>query len=319
MTSKRLYTHILRNLFHEQAAEIVPLLMPRFRIEGTFEVELPSLESTPRATSPSDIEEELVGMALPGATVVESYDTTLIEQSGQFERVYRVQDSDSNDSRYLIAQFQTDHETRELPFDLMQTMLQVEMNMEDAADPPVVYDNDDDDEFNLQNELQRAANKGNTPEDEKSAADYEKRKAAKPRGTHVTSHIYPVIVCPFPSAIPAPIRSELFGVVLMQFQFKRVDLWERDAREFLNIHASATYFLLPCMKNADATLLHLAIEELVQRFQGNDLELGRHLTGMNLLLQGSETMAEEEKQAAQVHLQRFAQLITHDSTDGDDA
>lgn len=292
MQNKRPYTHILKNLFHEQAEEIVPLLMPRFRIEEIFEVELPDLESTPRATQPSEVEKGLVGLILPGATVVESYDTKWIEHSGQFERAYRVQDSESDRSCYLVTQFQTDHETRELPFDLLQTMLQVEMNREDATDPPVIYDNDDDDEDSLLDVLRELGDndegdKGDAQKDEKHPAEDKDEKEQKPRGTHVTSYIYPVII------------------------------WEKDAREFLNSHISAIYFLLPCMKNADATLLKLAIEELAQHFQGNDLELGRHLTGLNLLLQMSETMAEEEKQAAQIHLQRFAHLIKHDPTDND--
>ncbi len=315
MASKRPYTHILKNLFHEQAQEIVPLLIPNFRVEGSFEVELPEFESAPRATPPGPMEEGLVNIILPEATVVGSYAARLIEESGHFERVYRVQDSGKNGLRYLAVQFQTDHEPRKLPFDLLQTMLEVEMSREDASDEPVIYHNDDDEEFNLTNEIQRAAHRGDSPENEKSFAEYEKRKAAKPRGTHTTVYIDPVIICPFPSAIPAPIHSELHGVVLMEFSFDRIDLWEKDAREFLNSRVSASYFLLPCMKNVDAALLKLAIEELAHRFQDNDLELGRHLTGMNLFLEGSETMTEEEKQAAQVHLQRFAPLMKHDSMD----
>ena len=178
MTSKRPYTHILKNLFHEQAEEIVPLLLPNFRVEGSFEVELPEFTSTPRAIPPDPIEKGLVNMILPEATVVESYDARLIEDSGHFERVYRVQDSGKNRLRYLVIQFQTDHETRDLPFDLLQTMLQVKMSREDASDEPVFYHNDDDEEFNLTNELQIAAHRGDSPEDEKSFAEYEKRKAA---------------------------------------------------------------------------------------------------------------------------------------------
>ncbi|MEO8971894.1 MAG: hypothetical protein ABI406_09905, partial [Ktedonobacteraceae bacterium] len=94
--------------------------------------------------------------------------------------------------------------------------------------------------------------------------------------------------------------------------FLTILLWEKDAREFLNTHVSASYFLLPVMKNADATLLKLAIAELAQRFQGNDRELGRHLSGMHLLLHQSEVMVEEEKLAALEYLKRFAHLIKHD-------
>src|SRR5258708_38002321 len=108
MQNKRPYTHILKNLFHEQAEEIVPLLMPRFQIEEIFEVELPILKSTPRATPPNKAEQGLVELILPEATIVGSYDTQLIEDSEHFERVYGVQDSGKNRLRYLVVQFQTD-------------------------------------------------------------------------------------------------------------------------------------------------------------------------------------------------------------------
>ena len=52
---------------------------------------------------------------------------------------------------------------------------------------------------------------------------------------------------------------------MLTFNFRKIGLWEKDAREFLNMHESAIYFLLPAMKNADATLLWLAIEDLAQR------------------------------------------------------
>lgn len=49
-----------------------------------------------------------------------------------------------------------------------------------------------------------------------------------------------------------------------------------------------------------------------QRFQGDEKALGRHLTGLNLLLQHTESMAAEEKLAAQVHLEPFTHLLLAD-------
>jgi hypothetical protein len=48
------------------------------------------------------------------------------------------------------------------------------------------------------------------------------------------------------------------------------------------------------------------------RFQGDDMELGRHLTGLSLLLQQSEMMSEGEKLVAKAHLKRFTHLIKND-------
>src|SRR5260370_7904248 len=79
------------------------------------------------------------------------------------------------------------------------------------------------------------------------------------------------------------------------FNFMILGLWEKDAREFLNTHESATYFLLPAMKNADATLLGLAIAELAQRFQGDDAALGRHLPVLSLLVQHPWILPDETR------------------------
>ena len=47
MNGKRPYNHILKNLFHEQATEIIPLLLPEYRVEQVLDVEMPELKSTP--------------------------------------------------------------------------------------------------------------------------------------------------------------------------------------------------------------------------------------------------------------------------------
>lgn len=45
MNKRRPYQHILKNLLHEQAAEIVPLLMPGFQVQQALDVEMPALKS----------------------------------------------------------------------------------------------------------------------------------------------------------------------------------------------------------------------------------------------------------------------------------
>ena len=60
------------------------------------------------------------------------------------------------------------------------------------------------------------------------------------------------VLCPFPQSIPAPVHEEFMGETIMSFNFPYIKLWEKDAREILNAHATSAYFLLPAMKNADA-------------------------------------------------------------------
>lgn len=43
MNAKRPYKHILKNLLHEQAGEIIPLLLPGFQIVQTLDLEMPEL------------------------------------------------------------------------------------------------------------------------------------------------------------------------------------------------------------------------------------------------------------------------------------
>src|SRR5207248_10674737 len=75
MNSKRPYKHILKNLFHEQASEIIPLLLPGYRVEQVLDVEMPELKSTELERPPSDLEQGLVGLALPEAKVLNVYKT----------------------------------------------------------------------------------------------------------------------------------------------------------------------------------------------------------------------------------------------------
>jgi hypothetical protein len=70
MNGKRPYKHLLKNIFHEQATEIIPLLLPEYRIEQVLDVEMPDLKSTSIEGPPGELEQGLVGLALPGARLL---------------------------------------------------------------------------------------------------------------------------------------------------------------------------------------------------------------------------------------------------------
>ncbi|HET9920198.1 MAG TPA: hypothetical protein VFQ30_10190 [Ktedonobacteraceae bacterium] len=278
MNGKHPYTHILKNLFHEQATEIIPLLMPGFRVEEVLDVEMPELRLTEIEQLPSELDQGLVELALPGAIVKSVIHSEWIEHSGKFERAYRVHSPETNKPSFLVIEFQTERDDEKLPRRFLTHFARVDIHVTRH------FEIEDDEDEGGDEQEGTLMNKG--------------------------YYVYPEVLCPFPSAVPAHIRDEFQGQVMMIFNFKKITLWEKDAREFLNSHVSAVYFLLPAMKNADAALLGLAIEELVERFQGNDTELGRHLTGMSLMLQLSEMMSDEEKLAAQEYLKPYAHLIT---------
>ncbi len=285
MGSKRPYTHILKNLFHEQATELIPLLLPGFQVERVIDVEMPELKSTLVESSPHhhDLEEGIVKLVMPEAEITGVYQTEWIEHSGKFERAYRVHNPEADLPTYMVIEFQTERtepEDKELP----RHFLSIYARVLRFAHKDIKQDG---------------------PHVEEQEEDEQEQKY----------YVYPEIICPFPHNAPIPLRETFAGRVIHEFNFLTILLWEKDAREFLNTHISASYFLLPAMKNADATLLKLAIDELAQQFCNDDKELGRHLSGMSLLLQQSEVMAEEEKLAAQEYLKQFAHLITHDPSE----
>ncbi len=290
MKTKRPYKHIIKNLFHEQATEIVPLLRPGWVVTQAFEVELPMLETKELERKPTETEKGVAtlglnSIGLEGAEVTGIIQTEWIEHSGQFERVYRVQNSETNKPSYLHVEVQTDPDyTKNLASNLLLTnvhMLSVAREDIVEADVP----EDEDEEPHIEGTL---LNKG--------------------------FFVHPNALCLFPNNVPEDIIEKFHGQVMMEFHFKKLCIWEKDAREFLNTHATAIYFLLPVMKNADASLLGLAIKEIAEKFHEDETELGRHLTGMNLLIQLSQTLPDEEKQAVQTPLQPFKHLIK-DQTD----
>src|SRR5437868_3353058 len=111
MQSKRPYKHILKNLFHEQATEIIPLLLPEFQVTRVIDVELPELRQIPMEEPPSVLEQGIVGLAglaVPEAKILKAYRTEFIEHSGKFERAYRAQGPHTSKPVYLVIEFQTD-------------------------------------------------------------------------------------------------------------------------------------------------------------------------------------------------------------------
>src|SRR5438045_9363670 len=101
--SKRPYKHILKNLFHEQATEIIPLLLPGYRVKQVLDVEMPALKSTEIEGPPSELAQGLVGLVLPEAKLVKAYRTEWIEHSGNFERAYRIHNTETAKQTNIVV------------------------------------------------------------------------------------------------------------------------------------------------------------------------------------------------------------------------
>ena len=295
MNNKRPYNHILKNLFHEPAEEIIPLLWPGYLVEEVLYLEMPDVESIPGERPASELEQGIVDSITPGAKVTKVFKNKWIEHSGHFERAYRFQNPESEKLSFLAIEFQMERDAKMLPYDLLSIVLRVTRYITEEEKT------EDEGHGNVKQKKKRETIGKKT---------YQKGTLMNPNW-----YVYPMILCPFPQNVPALIREEFFGHPTLTFNFKTLNLWEKDAREFLNSQVSAVFFLLPAMKNADEALLGLAIEQLARKFKDDEQELGRHLTGMNMMLQMSDTMSAEEKLAAQEHLKPFAHLIKDDSHD----
>ena len=336
MDNKRPYDDLLKNLFHEQATKIVPLLLPDFRVEEAFDFEMPDLKSVPLERSATAFEEGIIGLAIPDAKVVQVYRTEWIEHSGTFERAYRVTNLETDKPCFMVVEVQTEvEEDNHLAHCLLANFVSIGRHIRD--DILAAHNDEDETRQPTDENPQRDAwkhgiegsqknvfqiklaphseiefDQGDGPGmEDNDARDEDDFFGKVGHGTIINEgyYNYPFVLCPFPSQVPQPIRNEFMGRVMLAFNFKTINLWEKDAREFLNSHAYAVYYLLPTMKNADATLLKLAIAELVQHFQNNESELARHLTGLSLMLRRSEIITEAERSAVQRHLQPFERLL----------
>ncbi|HEY3991874.1 MAG TPA: hypothetical protein VGM01_03235, partial [Ktedonobacteraceae bacterium] len=311
MGNKRPYDDLLKNLFHEQAAKIVPLFLPDFHVEEVYDIEMPDLKSFPLERPPTPLEEGLVGLAMPQAQVVQVYRTEWVEHSGTYERAYRITNSETDKPCFLVVEVQTKvEENNHLANHLLSNFVSIDLHIHDTI---LATDDDEDTTEEQEDESAKIAPPQREPENpqknifrvkvtadsaveannagEPDAADavndetgeeddfwgnWEKEEEGKGTIINEGYYNYPFALCPFSSQVPQPIRNEFMGRVMLAFNFKTINLWEKDAREFLNSHAYAVYYLLPTMKNADATLLKLAIAELAQHFQDNEAELARH-------------------------------------------
>lgn len=281
MNTKYPHQHILENLLHEQIMEIVPILLPGFQVKQALDIELPDLKITELDEPPTEFDKGIVGLALPGAKVLKRLHSEWIEHSGEYARTYRVTNTETDKPTYLLIEFQIERDDENFSRRFLRKYVRVNL-----------YASEDVAQLNETMTEEEKEHQNTTSEQE--------------------YYVYPYALCSFPQSIPAHFKSEFMGKPIMSFNFLYINLWEKDAREVLNAHATSAYFLLPAMKNADANLLGLAIEELAQRFKNNDKELGRHVTGLSLMLQQSEAMSDEEKQHAQEYLIPFTHLIKTD-------
>ena len=91
-----------------------------------------------------------------------------------------------------------------------------------------------------------------------------------------------------------------------------IKLWEWRAEHFVQSHAVPMYALLPTMAGANAEMLHKAIDEMVEYYQGNDFKLAREIRWLGIMLRRAGILPLAEKQAIEERLDMFDDLMERD-------
>ena len=122
-----------------------------------------------------------------------------------------------------------------------------------------------------------------------------------------------VIVYPFPTKMAeSPLREVDEDGEILTFHFRVFPLWQLKAEQYVNEHAVVMYALLPTMEGANAPLLHKAIDEMVQYYQGNDTKLAQELRWMGIVVRRVKTISRADKREIQERLNMWDDLMEKD-------
>lgn len=122
-----------------------------------------------------------------------------------------------------------------------------------------------------------------------------------------------VLVYPFPTTIAvSPLREIRRGREEPIFHFVMIKLWEWHAEEMVRSHAVPIYALLPTMAGVNAEMLHKAIDEMVEYYQGKEVQLAREIRWLGIMLRRAGIMSLAEKQEIEERLSMFDDLMERD-------
>ena len=122
-----------------------------------------------------------------------------------------------------------------------------------------------------------------------------------------------VIVYPFPTKMAeSPLREEDEDGEIVTFHFRVFPLWQLQAEQYVHDHAIVMYALLPTMQGADTTLLHKAIDEMVEYYKGDDTKLAQELRWIGIVLRRVKSIAREDKREIQERLNMWDDLMEKD-------
>jgi hypothetical protein len=109
--------------------------------------------------------------------------------------------------------------------------------------------------------------------------------------------------------VESPLQEMSGDEELLRFRFHVLPLWTFNARNYLEGHVLSMYPLLPAMANANKQALLQAVEEMIQFYQDDNESLARRLLWFSTLLNRSQTVLAEDKQAVKERLGMFDDLL----------
>jgi predicted transposase YdaD len=122
-----------------------------------------------------------------------------------------------------------------------------------------------------------------------------------------------VIVYPFRTTMAtSPLEETSDGKQILIFHFRIFPLWKLSAEKYIREHAVAMYALLPAMDGANAHLLSQAIDEMVQYYQDNKIQLARELRWLGIVLRRADIVSVEEKRKVEERLNMYDDLMEKD-------
>lgn len=105
-----------------------------------------------------------------------------------------------------------------------------------------------------------------------------------------------LIVYPFRTAIavsPAEVKSG--GETIHHCDFKTLPLFTLEAEQYIQEHITCMYPLLPSMQGANSEVIVRAMAELAVLYRGDETTLSQQFTWMQILLERTTMISDEEK------------------------
>ncbi|HEU5380465.1 MAG TPA: hypothetical protein VFV38_34000 [Ktedonobacteraceae bacterium] len=118
-----------------------------------------------------------------------------------------------------------------------------------------------------------------------------------------------MIVYPFRTSMAtSPLGIKNGDEELHTFHFRTLPLFRLEAERYIQEHLTCMYPLLPAMKGANAEIIKQAMVELAELYREDETTLAQEFTWMQVLLERTTTIPDEEKATIGEKLKMYDQF-----------